>query len=126
MSLPFMQTLCLAANIYFEARGEPVDGQLLVAEVTLNRVEATRFEDDVCGVVFEEGQFSWTDTDYAIDDLKAFAVAYDLADSVLTSGCVMCSDATYYHEKSIRPYWARHMVKLGTYGNHTFYKERDK
>lgn len=119
-----MQTLCLAANIYFEARGEPIDGQLLVADVVLNRVESTKFADDVCSVVFEDGQFSWTGSNYAIDDLDSFAVAYVLADDVLTNGCVLCSGATYYHEKSVRPFWAKHMERVGIYGNHIFYKER--
>src|SRR5207244_2019519 len=31
---------CLAENIYFEARGEPLNGQYAVAEVTLNRTRS--------------------------------------------------------------------------------------
>src|SRR5262245_29861041 len=32
------QLLCLAENVYYEARGEPMAGQYAVAEVTLNRL----------------------------------------------------------------------------------------
>jgi hypothetical protein len=41
---------CLAQAIYFEARGEPLDGQVAVAEVVLNRVQDRRFPGTVCGV----------------------------------------------------------------------------
>ena len=44
---------CLAAGIYFEARGESVEGQLAVARVILNRVNAPNYPDSICGVVYE-------------------------------------------------------------------------
>jgi spore germination cell wall hydrolase CwlJ-like protein len=113
-----LAALCLASNIYFEARGEPIDGQILVAEVTLNR------GGDICATVFEHKQFSWTiEKNLAIDEPEAFYQAYVLASDMIDNGCIMCSDATYYHTKSVKPYWAKHLTKLGSYGNHVFYKE---
>lgn len=50
---------CLAGAIYFEARGEPLAGQLAVAEVILNRTQSRRFGGDVCSVVTQPGQFSF-------------------------------------------------------------------
>lgn len=50
---------CLASTIYFEAKGEPIDGQLAVAEVVINRARSGRFPPDVCGVVRQPGQFSF-------------------------------------------------------------------
>lgn len=54
---------CLTHNIYFEARGEPEDGQIAVALVTLNRVESNKFPKTICEVVKERRrttcQFSW-------------------------------------------------------------------
>ncbi len=44
------QSQCLAQAIYFESRGEPLDGQIAVAEVVLNRVDDRRFPKTVCGV----------------------------------------------------------------------------
>src|SRR3954451_10498628 len=52
--------LCLARNIYFEARGEGARGQYAVAAVTLNRVREKRRPDGICGVVYQKKQFSWT------------------------------------------------------------------
>jgi spore germination cell wall hydrolase CwlJ-like protein len=54
---------CLAHNIYFEARSEPIEGQLAVAHVTMNRVESKHFPSTICGVVQQQRgkvcQFSW-------------------------------------------------------------------
>ncbi len=52
--------VCLACNVYFESRGEPFEGQLMVARVTLNRVRDSKFPDDICEVLWQRGQFSWT------------------------------------------------------------------
>ena len=113
-----LAALCLASNIYFEARGEPVDGQILVAEVTLNR------GGDICETVFADSQFSWTTKkNLSIGEPEAFYQAYVLASEMIDSGCILCSEATFYHTKAVDPYWAEHMVLLGSYGNHIFYKE---
>lgn len=57
------QVDCLADNIYFEARQEPVKGQMAVAFVTLNRVQSGKFPETICGVVKQKQrgvcQFSW-------------------------------------------------------------------
>ena len=56
----FKQDLyCLAANLYFEARGESIKGQIAVAEVTLNRVKANQYPNSVCNVVFQRKKFTW-------------------------------------------------------------------
>ena len=42
---------CIALNVYYEARSEPLEGQYAVAHVVLNRVASPRFPDDACTVV---------------------------------------------------------------------------
>ena len=44
---------CLAQNIYFESKSEPLAGQYAVADVVLNRVQDTRFPNTICEVVRE-------------------------------------------------------------------------
>ena len=55
--------LCLALNVYFEARSEPIAGKIAVAEVTLNRVASQDYPNTICEVVLQENQngcsFSW-------------------------------------------------------------------
>ena len=44
---------CLAQNVYFEAKSEPLAGQYAVADVVLNRVNDTRYPNTICEVVRE-------------------------------------------------------------------------
>lgn len=116
-----LSALCLAGNMYFEARGEPIDGQILVAEVTMNRAGT---DADICATVFEAGQFSWTnDKGLAIKEPEAFIQAVALAYEILEEGCILCTTATNFHTRDTKPYWAKHMTLIGGYGNHLFYEE---
>lgn len=116
--------MCLALNIYFEARDQPIDGQIMVAEVTLNRVADPGFPDTVCEVVWQPGAFSWTHDGKSDKpkDLQSFAQAVILANDILNDNSILLgTDATFYHEKSIHPYWADHFVQVGRVGDHIFY-----
>src|SRR6185295_7639824 len=53
------ETECLARAVYWESNGEPLAGQLSVAEVVINRAQSGRFADTLCGVVRQRGQFSF-------------------------------------------------------------------
>ena len=115
-----LATLCLAGNIYFEARGEPLEGQILVAEVTMNIADGG----DICETVFEDGEFSWTnDENLVIEEPEAFSKAFALAQEILEKGCIICTKATNFHTRDTKPYWAEHMTLVGVYGNHLFYLE---
>ena len=50
---------CLASAVYFESQGQPLPGQLAVAQVILNRIKSGRFAPDVCSVVKQRGQFGF-------------------------------------------------------------------
>ena len=118
-----MQTalICLALNIYFEARGEPIDGQLLVAETTINR--AVDRDQTICEAVWDDDQFSWT-RDGLSDtprDATAYALSTQLAQEAL-AGHHLHSGVDHYHEISINPPWAKSLTVLGRYGNHIFYR----
>ena len=124
---------CLATAIYFEARGEPVRGQLAVAQVIMNRVRSPKFPDTVCGVVFQgqfkKGcQFSFTcdgKTDNPDDD-EEWTLAQQLAEQVTTDQVWLpeVDYSTFYHANYVRPRWARSMNKIDKIGAHIFYKKR--
>ena len=119
---------CLALNIYFEGRSESYDGQKLIAEVTMERVYTDGFPKTVCGVVWEDGAFSWTH-DGKSDrprDIDAWLTAQIIANETLLYGCELCSGATYFHTRDVHPYWADDMQMVGMYGNHVFYKGCDE
>jgi spore germination cell wall hydrolase CwlJ-like protein len=125
---------CLATNIYFEARGEPIKGQIAVAMVTLNRVNDSRFPDNICDVIHQSKQnsdgkpircqFSW----YC--DGKSDKISYDSPEAKLaitiainamisaykdvTSGALYFSD-----DKNKIPKNSENVIEIG---NHVFYR----
>lgn len=116
--------MCLAVAIYFEARGEPIDGQYAVGEVIMNRVNSDDYPDTVCDVVFEEDQFSFT-TDGKSDKLPKGTTresrrAFYIASRVLM-GDTMGITSTHYHTTSVEPMWASEFPLDGKLGNHLFY-----
>jgi spore germination cell wall hydrolase CwlJ-like protein len=125
MILTAAAATCLALNVYFEARNQDTDGQILVAEVTMNRVADDRFPDEICAVVWQNKAFSWThdgksDVPKNIEAwLKAQIVSYE----VLLNGCDFCNGATHYHALSVNPYWSDKLTPVGTWGGHKFYIE---
>lgn len=114
---------CLAENVYYEARGEPLVGQYAVAEVTMNRVASREFPDSVCEVVHTRGAFSWTyeaslPAPYGYEWRRARAVAssvYDNVEAPLVNG------ALYYHATHVVPAWAATRTQVALVGRHLFY-----
>jgi N-acetylmuramoyl-L-alanine amidase len=117
------QLNCLAQNIYHEARGEPVSGQLAVAFVTLNRTHSDKFPDNICSVVHQKNQFSWTKHKPKIREQAAWTAAQNTAVTAKTlyaSGQDNTDGALYFDSgKRKQSYHKRRTVKIG---NHSFYQ----
>lgn len=117
------QLECLASNIYHEARDQPVEGQLAVAQVTLNRVASGKFKNTVCKVVYSSKQFSWTNTKkIKVNDERAWLNSVAVAKAVLSNAVQLPNfNALYYHNTSVKPYWITSVVFVGIIGDHLFY-----
>jgi N-acetylmuramoyl-L-alanine amidase len=125
---------CLAENIYFEARGEPLAGQYAVAEVTLNRTHARNFPHSICQVVHETrwdpsrrrfvADFSWTERGALFpEDGAAWRQATAVAEGAYEElHAPVMPGALYYHATNVRPGWASSRKVIGTIGNHVFYR----
>jgi spore germination cell wall hydrolase CwlJ-like protein len=125
---------CLAENVYFEARGEPLDGQYAVAEVTLNRTRAQNFPHTICQVVHEMrwdpgrrryvADFSWTELGALTpQDGAAWNVAMMVATAVYEDlREPLVPGALFYHATRVQPRWARSRKVIATIGNHVFYR----
>lgn len=123
--------MCLALNMFFEARSESLEGQLMIAEVTLNRVASDRYPNTVCEVVWQDKQFSWTH-DGIHDDPTRMSYLDRVAWKEIKKAAVFILkdpdstlpgiEATHYHADYVQPYWASEMEYLGKVGNHLFYK----
>jgi N-acetylmuramoyl-L-alanine amidase len=115
------EVTCLAKNIYHEARGESLKGQVAVALVTLNRTKHENYPGTVCGVVYDKGQFSWTSAPTRIVNNTAWKSSIELAEAVLEGNITLPNfNALYFHNVSIRPKWKTQVRPLRI-GNHVFF-----
>ena len=125
---------CLALAVYFEARSEPIAGQLAVAQVIENRVASRHYPDNACevvteGPVYESGhpkrnmcQFSfWCDgKPDTINDYDAWEPALRIAASI--KDIDVSEGATHYHSVDVSPAWRHTMQTTVVIGRHIFYK----
>ena len=109
---------CMAEAIYRESRGEPYKGQLAVGQVVLNRVKHHIYPNSICEVIFQKGQFPWTNK---FDGFKATQPFLKMADLVLSGKHELSTfKATHFHATSVNPKWK--LIKVARIGNHIFYK----
>lgn len=132
--------MCMALNMYHEAKNQSMLGQLAVGQVVMNRVEDKRFPDNVCDVVTEavtykgtdkpvlhKCQFSWYcdgQKDEPDLDSKEWWDAREYA-SIILSGTIMLDvteGATHYHATYVRPAWAKTKTKTTRIDRHIFYR----
>lgn len=123
---------CLAQAVYFESRGEPLAGQIAVAEVVLNRVDSPAYPRSICGVTKQGAgagrscQFS-----YACDgrsDVMTSGVSKARSEKIarmLLDGRSrnVTSGATHFHATYVRPGWSRKFTRTAAIGNHVFYRQ---
>jgi spore germination cell wall hydrolase CwlJ-like protein len=126
---------CLADAIYFEARGEPIRGQMAVAQVVMNRVFSGRYPNNVCGVVYQNAnrrlacQFTFACEGKnlsRIDEPEMWTQAKRIAKDTL-DGKIWLAEvghATHYHAYWVHPSWVHEMARVYKLGVHTFYRPR--
>jgi hypothetical protein len=122
---------CLALNIYHEARGESLDGQVAVAQVVMNRVGDAEFPGQVCEVVRQGGerprdrcQFSWwcDGRGDRPEDLAAWTGSKDLARRILAGSLDdPTGGALWYHADHVAPDWDMDIIRQAKIGRHVFY-----
>ena len=119
------QLQCLRMNVFYEAGVESKLGKLAVAQVTMNRVESSRYADTVCSVVYDKYQFSWT-----LDKSKRFKTpsgplwkeSKQVVDQFLKGARIAnLEDSMYYHTDKVKPKWSSSMEKVAQIGNHLFF-----
>ena len=124
--------MCLAIAMFFEARGEGIEGMQAVGDVVINRVEHNKFPDTVCGVVFQGCKFSFN-CDGLPEDMDAFKQPVDrkmkdaaiiLSEEILNGSRLLPEGVTHYHTTYVSPYWSKHkdFTYVTKVGKHLFYK----
>lgn len=117
---------CLAGTIYFEARGEPLDGQLAVAHTVINRAADSRFPSSYCGVVYQRAQFSFVKGG-KMPRIRTNSKAWKNARSIARIAHRglwenEAKESLYFHANYVRPSWSRRKVALTTINTHIFYR----
>lgn len=129
MPQPVADQACLATTVYLEARSEPVNGQLAVAEVALRRRDRGRWGDTVCKVVTSPHQFATSTTpgSFDITNLKAFTKAWGIAGTSINNWelpaaqrRVLVPHADHFATTAISPTWSQNRPSV-TIGEHAFY-----
>lgn len=130
-----IEIACIAMAIYFEARSEPLEGQVAVANTIMNRVESPYFPDTPCEVV-KQGRYwaghplrnqchfsYWCDgKPEVILDQGAYTLALSIA--VNWPNLVdVTGGSTYYHRDDVQPYWIDGLQTRRQIGRHIFYRE---
>lgn len=117
---------CIAAAVYFEARGEPIEGQLAVAEVVLNRAASGRYPASICEVVKQAAQFSFVRKG-TIPRIAKASEAWRKAVAIALVACEhlaqqIGSDVLWYHADYVSPAWGRNLSRVTQIGAHIFYR----
>lgn len=115
---------CIARAVYFEARGSSAQGQAAVGQVIRNRVKSDKFKSTYCGVVYQKGQFSWTQyKNLKIKDQESWNNAKKIATVTYYFGWPyeLVKDALFFHSGK-KPYWAKAYEKTVKIDGHRFYK----
>lgn len=117
--------LCLAKAVYFEARGESLEGQLAVAKVVLNRAASGVYPSDVCAVVTQKSQFSFIrrgqfprPNESSESWRKAVAIAHIARNGLARS---VPENVLWYHANYVSPSWGRRLTQVTRIGTHIFY-----
>ena len=117
---------CLANAVYFEARGESLEGQLAVAEVVLNRARSGRYPATWCGVVTQHAQFSFVRggripaADRSSEAWKRAVAIARIAQQ--GSNRLLAPNVLWYHANYVSPSWGRRLSRSSVIGAHIFYR----
>lgn len=115
---------CLAIGVYYESKGEPLAGQLAVADVILNRSQSGRFPGSVCAVLKQRGQFSFVRggrLPQVNTGSRAWKTAVAVARVAENEAWKSPTDgALFFHARYVSPRWR--LAKVGSVGNHVFYR----
>jgi spore germination cell wall hydrolase CwlJ-like protein len=116
---------CLANAVYFEARSEPIEGQLAVAQVVLNRAASGIYPAGLCDVIKQHAQFSFIRKGEipAADKSsaawrKAVAIAHIASEKLASE---VAPNTLWYHASYVAPKWKRRLTRQAKIGLHIFY-----
>jgi spore germination cell wall hydrolase CwlJ-like protein len=122
---PNAEQECLAGAVYFEARSEPLQGQLAVADVVINRASSGRYPTTICAVVTQRAQFSFIrngrfpEADRSSESWRRAVAIARIARERLANQ--VAPNVLWYHADYVAPVWRRNLTRVSKIGAHIFY-----
>lgn len=121
---PDEETDCLARAVYWESKGEPLVGQLAVADVIINRAQSGRFASTICGVVRQRSQFSFVHGGYIPPAPQGSSQWHTAVAIARIARQDLAGDAApqalFFHARYVHPGWR--LTRVASVGNHVFYR----
>ena len=120
------EATCLATAVYFESMGEPLEGQLAVAQVVINRAKSGRYPSSLCGVVKQKAQFSFVRggrfprIDVGCEAWRKAQAIARIAGASMAK--ILPADVLWYHADYVAPGWGRRLARVEKIGAHIFYR----
>lgn len=117
---------CLSLALYHEARGETLNGQLMVARVIVNRMQSRQWPSSMCNVITQDRQFSFYRKGNSPQprDEEAWTKAQELAVRIINHPEILPhSTVDHYHTVKVRPIWRRKLHRVVRIGRHIFYSK---
>lgn len=106
-------TACMALAIHKEASGEGLFGEVAVRDVIQQRMKDKH--KTACQIIKEPGQFSWDTSE--IKATKQQLTRYRFVAKMLP----VVHEARYFHNRNVKPSWAKKMRVKAKIGKHLFY-----
>ena len=120
------ETNCLATAVYFEARGESLEGQLAVARVVMNRAASGKYPPSWCATIKQPAQFSFV-RHGQFPQVALASAAWARAQGIArlaTANVIptVGNDVLWYHANYVAPSWGGRLNRVEQIGAHIFYR----
>ncbi len=120
------EATCVATAVYFESMGEPLEGQLAVARVVLNRAASGQYPNSWCAVVKQKAQFSFVRGGRfprIATNSEAWAKAKAITRIAMDNSAESLPlDVLWYHADYVAPKWRKNLSRVDKIGAHIFYR----
>ncbi|MEO6225480.1 MAG: cell wall hydrolase [Sphingomicrobium sp.] len=121
------ETTCLATAVYFEARGESLDGQMAVARVVMNRAASGKYPPSWCATVKQPWQFSFVLRNGEFPQVDTGSASWSRAQGIARLAAAnivpsVGSDVLWYHATYVAPSWGHRLNRADKIGAHIFYR----
>ena len=126
---------CMTRNIFHESRSETEVEWKAITDVAFNRMMSDKYPDEICRVIMQDSQFSWTlmkESELIRREQKEpkryYAIREQISEWVMQwhTGHYNAADKTknamHYHKKDVKPFWRNIYTRVAVIGEHIYYE----